>query len=109
MVKDSSFNPLQDPDEKYRNEDYIMAKLVERNQEELKKIKSIHNLSDEQVELFCDFAGLRHKTLAEMKLKLVERQAINPKASQSELDLGAYIEQIEPQVREAVMQLRQKG
>ena len=73
MIKDASFNPPQDPDEKYRNDDYIRKILAERNNEELEKIKNIHGLSDEQIELFCDFAELRDNTLKEMKQELEKR------------------------------------
>ena len=109
MIKDSSFNPPQDPDERYRNEDYIRKILVERNQKELERMKTIHNLSDEQIELFCEFAELRDNTLKEMRKELDIRKQDNPKATREELDLGVYLEQIEPQVRKAVLTLRHKG
>lgn len=109
MVKDSSFIPLQDPDEKYRNEDYIREMLVKRDQKELENIKKIHNLSDKQIELYCDFAELRDYALKEMKDKLEKRRLDNPRASRKEQGMGAYFEQIEPQVREAVLALRHKG
>jgi hypothetical protein len=86
-----------------------MAKLVKRDKGELEKIKQVQNFSDEQIKLFCDFAQLRHETHIKMEQDLAKRQAVDQKASEQELDLGAYIEQIEPQVRETVLELRQKG
>ncbi len=109
MIKDSSFNPSGDADDKYRNEDYLMKVFAARDEGELEKIKKVHNLSDEQIALFCDFARLRSETLKKMDKEVAERRARNPKASDEELDMGAYIEQIEPQVREAVLILRRKG
>jgi len=109
MENENSFESPEDPMKKYRNEDYVREMFEQRNQEEIEKIKQLHNLTDEQVALFCDFAVLRKQTLGKMQTEIKERKQTNPRPSGDELLMGAYIEQIEPQVREIVLNLGKKG
>jgi len=106
MEKEKSFLPK---DDQYHNEDYIRKVFTEGDRSEIEKIKKIHNFTQEQVDLFCDFAVLRRDTLAKMKLELEQRMKKQPRPDKEELELGAYEEQLEPQVRETVLKLRQKG
>jgi hypothetical protein len=97
------------PDENLNNEDYIYKVFVSGTKEELAKIAQHHNLSHEQITLFTYFAKLKKETQNEMREIISERIKNNPRATDAELNMGTYQEWIEPQVREAVLNLRQKG
>ncbi|MBX6333836.1 hypothetical protein IRY61_00640 [Candidatus Saccharibacteria bacterium] len=55
------------------------------------------------------FDELREETLASMQQELADRIARQPTLTAEEQELGTYYEAIEPQVRDAVKQLRAKG
>jgi hypothetical protein len=55
------------------------------------------------------FARLREKVQWEMALQLRERTQKNPQYTPEEESLGVYLEQLEPQVREAVLEFNRKG
>jgi hypothetical protein len=55
------------------------------------------------------FARLREKVQWKMALKLHERMQNNPQYTPEEKSLGVYLEQLEPQVREAVLEFNRKG
>jgi hypothetical protein len=54
-------------------------------------------------------AQLRNAVYAEMQFELEDRMINNPMPTNEELNIGAYKEQLEPQVRDAVMDMRAKG
>jgi hypothetical protein len=107
MKEKLEFNNMPELD--LNNEDYLTKLFESGNKEDLEKIKEYHSLSQEQVELFSYFAKMRRDVLNEMHEKLDERRVNNPIATKDELNMGAYQESIEPQVREAVNALREKG
>ena len=96
-------------EEKYYNEDYINEVLESGNKTEMKKLAEVQNLSPEKLQLFSDFAKLRNKTIQGMEKEIEKRQESRSEPAPEELYMGAYIEQIEPQVRETVLNLRNKG
>jgi hypothetical protein len=55
------------------------------------------------------FARLREKMQWEMTLQLQERIQNNPQRTPEEESLGVYLEQLEPQVRDAVLEFNRKG
>lgn len=109
MVKENNFLSPMEQNDKYYNEDYLRKMFIQNNSIELEKIKKIHNLSEEQIELFCDFAKLRQEVIKKTQEEVLTRKKINPNPSKDELLMGAYSEQIEPQVRETIVNLRRKG
>ena len=63
----------------------------------------------EKIKLFRDCARLRKEVHEQMRQELNQRIKQNPAATKEELNMGAYQESIEPQVRKAVLNLRRKG
>lgn len=93
----------------YRNEDVIRKIFESGVPEELKEIEEFHNLTPRQVELFCYYAKLRRITIDQMREKIKIREKENPLATNEELDMGIYKENIEPQVMDTILKLKQKG
>lgn len=58
---------------------------------------------------FDRFLKLRQRTLAIMREEIKNRLESNPKPTEEEILIGAFKEQIEPQVRSAVFELNNKG
>jgi hypothetical protein len=56
-----------------------------------------------------DFKGLYEEAYRQIYHDLKERIAANPVPTDEELALGAFIEELEPQVRDVVLALRRKG
>lgn len=101
------FNNIVNQD--LNDEDYLRKVFESGTDEELKKITDYHNLSPEQTKIFSHFAKLRKGIILEMQATQKERAKNNPIATDVELNMGAYQENIEPQVREVVSRLRKKG
>lgn len=55
------------------------------------------------------FQKLRDSVLKEIDKAVEERKRTNPQATDLEYHLGIYIEELEPQVRDAVLELTRKG
>lgn len=92
------------------NNEEVITKIFETgSDEELKELREFHNLTAEQIELFQSCAKLRKSVIEQMKRDIKTRKEQNPIATAEELSMGAYKESIEPQVREAVLNLRKKG
>ena len=72
-------------------------------------MRDFHKLTFEQMKLFSQYAKLRKQTHEQMWEQVKERENQNPTPTQEELEMGCYIESIEPQVRAAVLNLRRKG
>lgn len=56
-----------------------------------------------------DFPSLRKKVLAEIDIKLNNRINNNPVPNQDEIYIGAFREELEPQVQDALFKMYQKG
>lgn len=88
----------------------VVTKILESGTpEEMEELSEFHNLSKEKMDLMRYYARLRRKTLDEMHKAQDKRKRENPVASEEELSLGGYVENIEPQVRDALLRLRKKG
>ena len=83
--------------------------LVQGSDEELEALRKFHNISSKKIEYFRYYARLR-KNVHDEQWKLYQcRLNENPKATEQELEMGIYLDFIEPQVKEAVINLRKKG
>jgi hypothetical protein len=58
---------------------------------------------------YSQFVTLREQVHLQMRQQLHERQRTHPQRSREEQELGLYIEQLEPQVRDAVLEFNRKG
>lgn len=74
-----------------------------------KALQEFHDLSDEVLERLVYYTNLRHNAHDISDREVEKRERERPTALQEELDLGTYLENIEPQVRGAVMVMRRKG
>jgi len=94
-----------------RNEDYLKEVFAnsDTREEEIKQIAAYHHFSEEEVKLFSYFSRLRGATIKGMEDDLAERRFNNPWPTEAELNLGGFQERLEPQVRETVLNLRDKG
>lgn len=55
------------------------------------------------------FMAFRNRVLDQSELELAERIRNNPKPTEQEINLGTFLEALEPQVREAILDLNRKG
>ena len=106
LEKESGFIPHQYD---LNNEDILTRILESGTLEELEQVRDFHKLTFEQMKLFSQYAKLRKQTREQMWEQVKERENQNPTPTQEELEMGCYIESIEPQVRAAVLNLRRKG
>jgi len=106
LEKESGFIPHQYD---LNNEDILTRILESGTLEELEQVRDFHKLTFEQMKLFSQYAKLRKQTHEQMWEQVKERENQNPTPTQEELEMGCYIESIEPQVRAAVLNLRRKG
>jgi hypothetical protein len=105
-------SPDKDPvseQEDFNNEEVSTRIFESGTPEELARLKSFFNLTDNQMELFSYYMKLRRKTINEMQALVAKREVENPRATEAEMSMGSYVERIEPQVRSAVLSLRAKG
>jgi hypothetical protein len=96
-------------DSEFANEDEVRIILEQGSANKIEALRQHHNWSPEQIGLYQYYAQLRKTTLEDMHREIEIREQTNPKATPEELDMGAYTESIEPQVRSAVTTLRAKG
>ncbi len=99
----------EEDDDRYHNLDYIQEVLEGNDEGELKKVQEVQGWSDGQVELFGQFAKLRREAIGVCSSELEERKKNGTPPSDEELSMGAFVEVIEPQVRDTVLALRRKG
>jgi len=107
MPEREKFNPEEGKD--FTNEDVARRILESGTETELEKLRTFYNWEQEQTNLYRYYAQLRKETISAMKRDLEARKRENPIATQQELEMGAYVENIEPQVRGTVTALRAKG
>lgn len=91
------------------NEEVVKKILENGADEEMEKLRAFNNLTPEKLELLRSFARLRKSIHEESGQRLEERKQKNSVATAEELSMGAYKESIEPQVLNAVLNLRKKG
>jgi hypothetical protein len=98
----------QDPKD-LRSEEGLFRILENGSICELKSLQEFYEFSDDDVRLFRYFVRLRKGAHKGMKRHVHHRILRDPRATPEELDMGAYTEALEPQVRNAVLLLRTKG
>ena len=91
------------------NEDHIKQVFAGGNERDIESLAAYYQFTPDEIRLFTYFAKLRRKTLDEMRPQIEARRQNNPIATEAELNMGAYQESIEPQVRSTVFDLRKKG
>lgn len=91
------------------NHENIERILVSGTDSELAKLRDHYKLDQIQIERLCHYARLRSSVHDEMTLELHTRLDQDPNPTEGELEAGTFIENIEPQVRMAVLDLRKKG
>lgn len=88
----------------------VLDEIFERaNEEQIEKLRERTELSEREIGLGKHYAELRKEVHEDMEENLSKRKEENPEASEEELELGAYKEAIEPQMRDPVFTLRDKG
>src|SRR3989339_904327 len=104
-----------------RNDEVIQRILIEGTTAEQERLRLFHKLSPENFQLLRHFARLRHQVVTECEAAGMKRQATSPEFTDLEKRLdqdskykdagnrGIYLEYIEPQVRQAVVNLSNKG
>lgn len=110
MFKENSLSKINNNEDLY-NEDARRVILESGTETEILRLKNFFgkNISEEKFKLLEYFAKLRKTTIDTMRKEIDERKETNPKANEEELNMGAYIESIEPQVRDTILNLRRKG
>lgn len=91
------------------NEDVVMKVLENGTGGQLETLRKVKNFTQRQLFLACYYVGKRRDIIQKMYNKIEVRKAINPILTEEELNLGTYIECLEPQVAKAVLRLRKKG
>jgi len=108
LFDSNNINPVED-DDKYHNLDYIKEVLEGDNENELKKVQEVQGWTNDEINLYSQFAKLRKEAIAMCSRELEERKKNNISPSEEELSMGIFREMLEPQVRNAVLLLRKKG
>jgi len=83
--------------------------LASGSPERIKRLKDFYKWTEEELETYVKFAKLRKEILQKINKEVAERIKENPIPDKEELKLGTYKEFLEPQVRKAVLRLREKG
>lgn len=96
-------------DDKYFNNDYIKDVFAGDDRGEIEIIQQVHNLTDKQIEIFTYYARMRKGVTVHRRNEISKRESENPMATEDELMIGCYLEEIEPQVKEAVIKMNRKG
>ena len=104
-----------------RNDEVIQRILIEGATDEQERLRSFHKITPENFSLLKHFSRLRHRAVTACEAAGAIRQATNPEFTDLEKRLdqdsnykdagnrGIYLEYIEPQVRQAVVNLSNKG
>jgi hypothetical protein len=107
--------PISPTEPDFGDDGVINQILVDGTDVEMEKLRQ-HIESREKkpipmqlLEKFRFFARLRRDAIKESDAATKERKKNNPRATAEEVSLGAYVERLEPQTREAVLALRRKG
>ncbi len=87
-----------------------VAEILEGNDlVALESLRQFAKIAPEQMRVFHALAQLRKSLHEGIRVELEARISERPRATSEELSMGAYVEQIEPQVRETVINMRRKG
>ncbi|MBT5338334.1 hypothetical protein HN858_03210 [Candidatus Falkowbacteria bacterium] len=101
------------------NEEVVRRIVLEGTDEERENLRQFHKISPERFELFLHYERLRHQTVQQCFEEAEKRKQTNPEFTDIEKQIadnktpnqieGVYLEYIEPQVRQAVITLSNKG
>ncbi len=87
-----------------------MIRILESGtDEELEELRQFKKVDKEKIDFVRYFAKMRKEVIEALWEELRGREAKNPKATEEEMDMGCYVEHLEPQVRDAVLSMRKKG
>lgn len=91
------------------DEEVVNRILVSGTEAEQEQLRVFHNMTSEQLDVIRFYARQRDQMHQNMELELSRRLKKKTKATAEEMSMGAFIEDIEPHVRDAVLTLRSKG
>lgn len=96
------------------NEDLISRILAKGDAAELADLRVFwrendRTISEEEMEVFSYYQKLRQQVHKDRQAALIKRKAEAIEKAEEEQALGCYLEEIEPQVRQAVLNLNHKG
>ncbi len=91
------------------NEDIVTEILESGSPEEVEHVRAFLNVTEAQVQTYSLYAKQRKRVHEESRSTYQERKVKNPAPTPEELSMGCYLESIEPQVQQSVMNLRRKG
>lgn len=96
------------------NEDIISEILAKGQPEDLKAVSTFwqengRQITDEEMKIYSYYQRLRQQVHAGRQLGLKKRKAEAPEKTKEELSLGCYLEELEPQVRQVILNLNNKG
>lgn len=89
--------------------DAILVGDDEQKLRELQELLETRGMTAVEFALAREARRLRRQTLDRMRADLRERIEINPVATEEERAFGTFLESLEPQVREALRVMRNKG
>lgn len=101
--------PGREPPPDLANMEVIDQILFSGTPTQRRTLQDFHELTDEQMDRLVYYTHLRHEAHDQSDQDAAQRIQDHPEASQEELDLGTYIENLEPHVRQAVLTFRKKG
>ena len=93
----------------FSNEDILMDVLENGTRGQRETLRRVKKLTQRQLFLACHYVGKRRDIIEKMYNELRIRNETNPNPTEEEINLGAYVECLEPQVAKAVLNLRKKG
>lgn len=93
----------------YHNAEVIRAVLLSGNHEDVERMRAARSWTRDQVDVFAHYIRLHFTVHEQMKKDVERRCAGRPLADPYEMRLGAYREEIEPQMREAIELAQEKG
>ena len=93
----------------YKNAKVINDILVSEDAEAHEELRRANAWSREKMVMFQHYIRMRDRMHKRMAIEKVERMKHMPEATDVEMSMGAYVDQIEPHVRGAVLRLREKG
>lgn len=96
------------------NEDLTSRILAKGDAAELAELmvfwrENGRKVNKEEMEVFSYYQKLRQQVHKDRKAALARRKAEIPEKTETEQALGCYLEEIEPQVRQAILNLNRKG
>lgn len=83
--------------------------LLYGSEEEIAELRERFNLSKEMIEMCRGFVQARNDIHTRMGQDVAKRENERPVPTRDEYRMGAFVENIEPQVRDVVLSLRCKG